>query len=125
LRGLGPRAVDEDRKQLPFAEAETGATGLELLLPLALKWGAEKSCRSPRPLRGLTSEPARILGVASGNGIEAGAPAYLVLFDPAEHWRVLPRRTAQPGQEHAFLATSWRALRATIVAGSVVYEGPK
>ena len=34
--------VDEDQKQLPFAEAEPGATGLELLLPLALKWGAER-----------------------------------------------------------------------------------
>ncbi|MGH8708109.1 MAG: dihydroorotase, partial [Burkholderiales bacterium] len=31
--------VDEDGKHLPFAEAEPGATGLELLLPLALKWG--------------------------------------------------------------------------------------
>ena len=30
--------VDEDAKQLPFAEAEAGATGLELLLPLVLKW---------------------------------------------------------------------------------------
>jgi dihydroorotase len=31
--------VDEDAKTLPFAEAEPGATGLELLLSLALKWG--------------------------------------------------------------------------------------
>jgi dihydroorotase len=31
--------VDEDAKTLPFAEAEPGATGLELLLGLALKWG--------------------------------------------------------------------------------------
>src|SRR3954470_12168121 len=34
--------VDEDGKHLPFAEAEPGATGLELLLPLALKWGAAR-----------------------------------------------------------------------------------
>ena len=31
--------VSADAKTLPFAEAEAGATGLELLLPLALKWG--------------------------------------------------------------------------------------
>ncbi len=31
--------VDEDAKTLPFAEAEPGATGLELLLGLARKWG--------------------------------------------------------------------------------------
>lgn len=35
--------VDEDAKMLPFAEAEPGATGLELLLSLALKWGQELS----------------------------------------------------------------------------------
>ena len=39
--------VDEDGKQLPFAEAEPGATGLELLLPLTLKWGAARKLRSP------------------------------------------------------------------------------
>src|SRR5690349_11374012 len=33
--------VDEDAKLLPFAEAEAGAVGLELLLPLTLKWAAE------------------------------------------------------------------------------------
>ena len=33
--------VDEDAKQLPFAEAEAGATGMELLLPLVLKWAEE------------------------------------------------------------------------------------
>jgi dihydroorotase len=32
--------VDEDAKTLPFAESEPGATGLELLLGLALKWPA-------------------------------------------------------------------------------------
>src|SRR5581483_11073960 len=31
--------VDDDAKQVPFAEAEPGATGLELLLPLTLQWG--------------------------------------------------------------------------------------
>jgi hypothetical protein len=33
--------VDEDAKQVPFGEAEPGATGLELLLPLTLQWGRE------------------------------------------------------------------------------------
>src|SRR5574343_1229198 len=34
--------VDEDAKTLPFAEAEPGATGLELLLSLALKWAQQE-----------------------------------------------------------------------------------
>ncbi len=33
--------VDDDAKLLPFSEAEPGVTGLELLLPLTLKWAQE------------------------------------------------------------------------------------
>ena len=40
--------VDDDAKQLPFAEAEPGATGLELLLPLTLKWAREARHRRCR-----------------------------------------------------------------------------
>src|SRR2546425_9091743 len=40
--------VDDDGKHRPFAEAEAGATGLELLLPLTLKWGKRASYRSRR-----------------------------------------------------------------------------
>ena len=39
--------VDDDAKQLPFGESEAGATGLELLLALTLKW-AERA-RIPLP----------------------------------------------------------------------------
>ena len=42
--------VDDDAKQCPFAEAEPGATGLELLLPLTLKWAQETRTRSSRRL---------------------------------------------------------------------------
>jgi dihydroorotase len=35
--------VDDDGKQTPFSESEPGATGLELLLPLTLKWAADRA----------------------------------------------------------------------------------
>jgi dihydroorotase len=35
--------VDDDDKQVPFGEAAPGATGLELLLPLTLKWRASSN----------------------------------------------------------------------------------
>ena len=114
--------VDEDQTQLPFAEAEPGATGLELLLPLALKWGAERKLSLAQTLARVTSEPARILGVASGR-IETGAPADLVLFDPAEHWRVVPDALRSQGKNTPFLGYELAGrVRATVVAGSVVYE---
>lgn len=77
--------VDEDGKQLPFGEAEPGATGLELLLPLALKWGVEAKqslvrtlARGPRSLRGCCgrpshrSRPARLPTCASSTARPGG-----------------------------------------------------
>jgi dihydroorotase len=114
--------VDEDQKQLPFAEAETGATGLELLLPLVLKWGAEQKLPLARVLACVTSDPARILGVRSGR-IEPGAPADLMLFDPAQHWRVAPGALKSLGKNTPFLGYELAGrVRATLVAGNVVYE---
>ncbi len=93
--------VDDDGKQVPFGEAEPGATGLELLLPLTLKWAAEdriplsgrRSRASPRGRR-------TILGIDAGH-LGVGAPADVCIFDPDAHWRVEPSALQQPGQEHA------------------------
>src|SRR5688572_669875 len=53
--------VDKDAKNLPFAEAEPGATGLELLLSLALHWAAATGLPWMQALASVTSAPARIL----------------------------------------------------------------
>ena len=114
--------VDEDRKQMPFAEAEPGATGLELLLPLVLKWGAAKKLPLAKTLARVTSDPARILGVQSGR-IEPGAPADLVVFDPGQHWRIAAEALKSQGKNTPFLGYELAGrVRTTIVAGNVVYE---
>ena len=114
--------VDEDEKQKPFAEAEPGATGLELLLPLVLKWGAQKKLPLAKTLARVTSDPARVLGVQSGR-IAAGAPADLVVFDPAELWRIVPEALKSQGKNTPFLGYELAGrVRTTIVAGKVVYE---
>jgi dihydroorotase len=114
--------VDEDQKQLPFAEAEPGATGLELLLPLVLKWGAAKKLPLAKTLARVTSEPARVLGVQSGR-IEPGAPADLMLFDPEELWRVAPAALKSLGKNTPFLGYELAGrVRTTLVAGNTVYE---
>jgi len=114
--------VDEDQKQLPFAEAEPGATGLELLLPLVLKWGAERKLPLAKTLARITSDPARILGVQSGR-IEPGAPADLVVFDPGRLWRVGPAALRSQGRNTPFMGYELAGrVRATLVAGNTVYE---
>jgi dihydroorotase len=114
--------VDEDGKHLPFGEAEAGATGLELLLPLALKWGAAQRLSLAATLARITCEPARILGVASGR-IAPGAPGDLVIFDPQAPLRVSADTLKSQGKNTPFLGYELAGrVRYTIVAGNVVYE---
>jgi dihydroorotase len=114
--------VDEDGKHLPFAEAEPGATGLELLLPLALKWGAAHKLPLAVTLARITSDPARILGVGSGR-IATGAPADLAVFDPGAAVRVTAESLKSQGKNTPFLGYELAGrVRYTVVAGNVVYE---
>src|SRR5205823_2246805 len=83
---------------LPFGEAEPGATGLELLLPLALKWGEAHKLPLATTLARISSDPARILGVASGR-IAIGAPADLAIFDPRAPLRVSAETLHGPGEK--------------------------
>ena len=114
--------VDDDGKHLPFAQAEPGATGLELLLPLTLKWGQAQKLPLAATLARITSLPARVLGVASGS-LAAGAPGDLVLFDPVAPVRVAPEALKSQGKNTPFLGLELAGrVHATIVAGNVVYE---
>jgi dihydroorotase len=114
--------VDDDGKHMPFAEAEPGATGLELLLPLALKWGEAARLPLAKVLARITSEPARILGVAAGR-LAVGAPADLVLFDPKASVRITAEGLKSQGKNTPFLGHELQGkVRTTIVAGAVVYE---
>jgi dihydroorotase len=115
--------VDEDGKHLPFAEAEPGATGLELLLPLALKWGEARELGLAATLARITSAPSRVLGVAAGS-LAPGAPADLALFDPAATLRVAPETLKSQGKNTPFAGYELSGrVRTTIVAGKVVFEG--
>jgi len=113
--------VDDDAKLVPFGEAEPGATGLELLLPLVLKWGGEMKLALPAALAAATSRAAAILGVQAGS-LAPGAPADLCLFDPERPWRVTREALASQGRNSPFLGyeLAGRAV-ATIVGGRVVY----
>jgi len=114
--------VDEDRKQMPFDEAEPGATGLELLLPLTLKWGEERGLGLVESLARITCDPARVLGVPSGR-IQAGAPADVIVFDPSAPFRVTAESLRSQGKNSPFLGHELLGrVRTTLVAGNVVYE---
>ncbi len=114
--------VDDDAKQLPFAEAEPGITGLELLLPLTLKWADEAGVSLSRAIHAITAGPAGLLG-APGGSLAVGEPADLCLFDPAERWVVSRGTLLSQGAHTPYLGRELQGrVRATLVNGSIAYE---
>ncbi|QJR16876.1 dihydroorotase [Usitatibacter palustris] len=114
--------VDDDAKLVPFAEAEPGASGLELLLPLALKWGSESGLKLPATLATVTNRAAQVLGVDAGT-LAPGARADICLFDPKYPWVVTPAALASQGKNTPFLGfeLTGRVVR-TLVGGRVVHS---
>ena len=114
--------VDDDAKQLPFAEAEFGATGIELLLPLVLKWAAEEKVPLRDALARITINPAQALGVKTGH-LSVGAHADVCVFDPQADWRVEPSALKSQGKNTPFLGYNMQGrVRCTIVEGRVAYS---
>jgi dihydroorotase len=114
--------VDADVKQLPFAEAEAGATGLELLLPLTLKWAEESKTKLVPALAKITSEAARVLGIDAGH-VTVGHPADICVFDPERAWKVEPAALKSQGKNTPFLGLELKGrVRYTLVEGQIVHE---
>ena len=122
-----------DEKTLPFGEATPGATGLELLLGLALHWGEQRKLGLAKTLACITSEPVRVLGAALGSlGSSAGrlvegGVADVCLFDPAARWAVRGDALLSQGKHTPFaFETSGFELagrvQATLVAGGMAFE---
>jgi dihydroorotase len=118
--------VDDDEKLLPFGEASPGATGLELLLSLTLKW-AEECVHVPeeklsRMVAKITSDAARVAGLPSGC-LSVGRVADVCVFDPAVRWKVQAGALASQGKHTPFLGYELSGqVRATIVSGHVGFE---
>ena len=114
--------VDEDAKQLPFAEAEVGATGLELLLPLVLKWAGQGSMGLSDALAKVTQQPAHILGLDAGH-LSVGAAADVCVFDPETYWKVEASALKSQGKNTPFLGMELQGkVRYTLVDGQLVYQ---
>jgi dihydroorotase len=114
--------VDDDAKQLPFGEAEPGATALELLLPLTLQWAAEEGVPLPEALARITARPAAILGIDAGH-LAVGHAADVCIFDPEARWQVVPKALQSQGKNTPFLGLEVPGkVRLTLVGGQVVFE---
>lgn len=131
--------VDDDAKQLPFGEAEPGVTGLELLLPLTLKWAREAGVAPLDALARITSTAAAVLGAtgpdapsggACADGMASGAlcvegSADLCLLDPQARWICGPDTLVSQGTHTPFRGFELAGrVRMTLVDGRIAFERP-
>lgn len=114
--------VGADDKLLPFGEAKPGATGLEVLLPLTLKWAEAAKVDLPTALARITSAPAEVLGL-SGGQLAVGANADVCVFDPEATWQLTAESLKSRGKNSPWLGYMMNGkVTATLVGGRVVYR---
>jgi len=118
--------VDDDEKLLPFGEASPGATGLELLLSLALKWAdasvAQADQRLKLALSRITVDAARVAGLAVGQ-LSVGSAADICIFNPDTMWTVQASALLSQGKHTPFLGYELQGqVHTTLVAGRIVFS---
>jgi dihydroorotase len=113
---------DQDSKRLPFSSASYGIVGLETLLPLSLELHHNLHLSLIDVLRKLTIAPARILGLGVGR-LAPGAPADLVIFDPAAKGRIRTDEFRSKSKNAPFDGRPVQGrVERTVVDGRTIFE---
>ena len=113
--------TDDAEKSVPFGEATPGATALETLLPLTLKWAEQAGLPLVKALAMLTSRPADVIAKPQGR-LAVGAPADLCVFDPRAYWAVTRETLVSQGKNTPYLGRELQGrVTMTLCAGRVVY----
>ena len=127
VRGSGAICSDHtpvgaDDKLLPFGDAKPGATGLEVLLPLTLKWAAAAGVPLSDALARITVAPAGVLGLPLGT-LTPGAAADVCVFDPEAIWQLSPEALRSRGKNSPWLGYPLSGqVRHTLVDGRCVFS---
>lgn len=113
---------DPDAKEAPFADTEPGISGIETLLPLALRAAADMNMTLSDILAALTHRPAQILGIDAGT-LSTGRAADVCIFDPEDTWLLEPGQLVSRGKNTPFGGWEMKGrVTHTLVGGRVVYE---
>jgi len=121
--------VEGDAKALPFAQAEPGATALELLLGASMKWAAQSHVDINRAIEVITSAPGALVGQAGLGRLQVGGSADVCVLDPQASWQVMPENLRSQSKHTPFafdLSGSEipARVKATLVDGRVAYQAP-
>lgn len=114
--------LDRDDKLGPFAETQPGISGLETLLPLALKLVEDDEIELQRALAALTCNPADILGIDAGQ-LKVGATADICLVDPDSEFECQPLNFVSAGKNSPFAGWLFNhQVSHTLFQGRLVFE---
>jgi len=113
---------DVETKRLPFAEAASGAIGLETMLIAGLRLVHSGEIELMTLLRAMSTRPAELLGLPGGT-LRSGAPADVIVVDTEQPWVLDPAELKSKCKNTPFdeAKMTGRVVR-TIVAGRTVYE---
>ena len=113
---------DDDAKNVPFGEALPGSTGLELLLPLTLKWAAAANVTIPLALKKISADPARLLALPAG-ALKVGQAADICIFDPRAFWAVTAQTLRSQGKNSPYLRRELEGrVSHTLIEGRLVFQ---
>jgi dihydroorotase len=114
--------TDDDEKNVPFGEATPGASGLEMLLPLTLKWAEQANVPLAKALAKITLHPSDVLKKTQGR-FAVGLPADVCIFDPRAFWAVTRETLVSQGKNSPFLSRELQGkVTHTICAGRIVFS---
>lgn len=120
--------MDDEEKLLPFAQAEAGAVGVEILLSLVYKWAQEHKVPLLDALAKITLNPYQILKAGAPalppcGQIAIGAPADLAIVDLDEYWQVNRQSLVSQSAHTPFNGYEVPAkVKMTIVGGRIAWE---
>lgn len=121
-------AVTQQDKAVPFPASAPGASALELLLSLTLKWVRDRRLPLIDALARVTSGPAAVLDritpdAAQAGQLGVGAPADLCLVDLDAEWLVMPAALQSRSAQTPFAGMMLPGrVRATVVGGRLAWE---
>ncbi len=114
--------TDDNEKNVPFGEATPGASALEMLLPLTLKWAEQAKVPLTLALAKISMHPADVLNKTQGR-FAVGKPADVCIFDARAFWAVTRETLVSQGKNTPYLGRELQGrVDHTICAGRIVYS---
>jgi dihydroorotase len=113
---------EPDAKDAPFPDTEPGISGLETLLPLALRLVSEGVMPLSAAIARVTCGPADLLGLPYGR-LQPGLPGDVCIFDPAAHWTLQADSMLSEGRNTPFHGWEFSdRVTHTLFNGRLVYR---